>query len=103
MALFDLVVMLRFFLPVRAPASTQDTVGLNMSCLAESGQPIFPWISLGGYKGRIQNLYSLFHWLKIVCKTLFHWYYEKGCTCINFFADVTMAYAKICINLFNII
>lgn len=91
MALFDFVVMLRCFLPIRAPASTQDTVGLNMSCLAESGQPIFPWISLGGYKGRIQNQYSLSHWLIMVCNTLFHWLKEKGCTCTNFFADDTIA------------
>lgn len=45
----DYIDHLRYCL--QAPASTQDTVGLNMSCLAESGQPIFPWISLGGYKG----------------------------------------------------
>lgn len=42
---------------LRAPASTQDTVGLNMSCLAESGQPIFPWISLGGFDGKYNHGY----------------------------------------------
>ena len=35
----------------RNPVSTNDSVGLNMSCLAESKQPIFPWVVLGGYEG----------------------------------------------------
>ncbi|KAK3087273.1 hypothetical protein FSP39_003937, partial [Pinctada imbricata] len=37
---------------VNAPASTSDTTGLNMSCLATSSQPIFPWISMGGFQGK---------------------------------------------------
>ncbi|XP_062596314.1 NPC intracellular cholesterol transporter 1-like [Saccostrea cucullata] len=40
---------------LQAPASTQDTVGLNISCLAESDQPIFPWIALGGFDGDNHN------------------------------------------------
>ncbi|KAL5014594.1 hypothetical protein ScPMuIL_008864 [Solemya velum] len=37
---------------VNAPASPLDTTGLEMPCLAESGQPIFPWIIFGGYDGK---------------------------------------------------
>ncbi|XP_063417438.1 NPC intracellular cholesterol transporter 1-like [Mytilus trossulus] len=36
---------------VSAPASTQDTVGLNISCLATNSAPIFPWVAMGGYDG----------------------------------------------------
>ena len=28
------------------PTSTQDTLGLNMSCLATNSAPIFPWVAL---------------------------------------------------------
>ena len=31
------------------PTSTQDTLGLNMSCLATNSAPIFPWVVMGGY------------------------------------------------------
>ncbi|XP_069106918.1 NPC intracellular cholesterol transporter 1-like, partial [Argopecten irradians] len=32
-----------------APASTWDTTGLNQSCLSVSGQPVFPWVVMGGF------------------------------------------------------
>ncbi|XP_076084000.1 NPC intracellular cholesterol transporter 1-like isoform X2 [Mytilus galloprovincialis] len=34
---------------VSAPASTQDTKGLNISCLAVDSAPTFPWVVMGGY------------------------------------------------------
>ncbi|CAC5359870.1 unnamed protein product [Mytilus coruscus] len=40
-----------FHFCVSAPASTQDTVGLNISCLATNSAPIFPWVAMGGYDG----------------------------------------------------
>ncbi|XP_061187973.1 NPC intracellular cholesterol transporter 1-like [Saccostrea echinata] len=39
----------------RAPASVSDQHHLDLSCLGASGQPIFPWISLGGFTGENYN------------------------------------------------
>ncbi|OWF43470.1 Niemann-Pick C1 protein [Mizuhopecten yessoensis] len=37
---------------ISAPATTWDTTGLNQSCLSVSGQPVFPWIVMGGFDGK---------------------------------------------------
>ncbi|XP_033726498.1 NPC intracellular cholesterol transporter 1-like isoform X1 [Pecten maximus] len=34
---------------ISAPATTWDTTGLNQSCLSVSGQPVFPWVVMGGF------------------------------------------------------
>lgn len=42
-----------------APASTQDTKGLNISCLAVDSAPTFPWVVMGGYDSMYNNLFIL--------------------------------------------
>lgn len=36
---------------LNAPASTSDTLGLNISCLSTGGAPVFPWVAIGGFNG----------------------------------------------------
>lgn len=36
-----------------APASLNDTTLLHDPCLGTFGGPVFPWLALGGYDGKL--------------------------------------------------
>lgn len=36
-----------------APASLNDTTLLHDPCLGTFGGPVFPWLALGGYDGKV--------------------------------------------------
>lgn len=36
-----------------APASLNDTTVLHDPCLGTFGGPVFPWLALGGYDGKL--------------------------------------------------
>uniref|UniRef100_A0A8B9FK57 NPC intracellular cholesterol transporter 1 n=1 Tax=Amazona collaria TaxID=241587 RepID=A0A8B9FK57_9PSIT len=46
-----------FLYCVRAPASLNDTSLLHDPCLGTFGGPVFPWLVLGGYDGRLAKQY----------------------------------------------
>lgn len=38
-----------------SPLSFKDITALGMSCMADYGGPVFPFLAVGGYEGKAQN------------------------------------------------
>lgn len=39
--------------PTSAPLTYKDGTALALSCMADYGAPIFPFLAVGGYKGKL--------------------------------------------------
>uniref|UniRef100_A0A8D0G122 NPC1 like intracellular cholesterol transporter 1 n=1 Tax=Sphenodon punctatus TaxID=8508 RepID=A0A8D0G122_SPHPU len=47
-----------FLYCVNSPLSFQDITDMKLSCMADYGAPVFPFLAVGGYKGKRQDTYS---------------------------------------------
>ena len=50
------------FSPTSAPLTYKDGTALALSCMADYGAPIFPFLAVGGYKGKLRPPQEASEW-----------------------------------------
>lgn len=48
----DRKVSFPLWFPSSAPLTFKDGTSLGLSCIADYGAPVFPFLAVGGYKGK---------------------------------------------------